>query len=399
MLSKSSSVITLVVSTLGTGILYMPASFGLLGYAYGFASLASVAVLTYFTLYSLAYAAIVMDFKTDATYSSLAAAFSNKLKIVVDITMVGSNVGIMIATTRFFSHNAAIMLRGTGLDAEVLRKCSLCTIALLVAYFGTKGSLRSLAFISGIGIAGVLYYMALVVYYAYCYGHKLRDLDTTGSNYGSGFIKFVFALQCQFSFLSVFGQMEDKSLKGVSKVCAAVSLLVCLVYSASGFVGYLAVGREIGTRHILEVFMDREGRFMRHVIENSWDKRGILPGVLLGVFLFIWFGSLVFTGMPVISIVQAHLGAFDKRIKRAWVSGLLASLLFLVCLPARLDINTVLDVSAAVFAVPISFAYPSLFMILVSPRFSLKSLFSYLLIVLSLLFMLGVLHSVLTGRR
>lgn len=395
-MSKTSAAITLVVSSFGTGILYMPSSFKLLGYGYACLSLAFMGFLTYFTLYALAYAAIMVECKTKASYPKLASLFSSRLKVIIDITLIGSNLGSAACILRYFCSNAATMLGilGVNADYEQMRKASLCFIVVVVAYFGLKESLSSLAFISKISIAGVIYYLGLILYYALKYGHSLRSLDLTSNNYGSGFIKFVFALHCQFSFLDVFSEMEDKSLGGVSAVCAVVSLVIVLVYSASGLLGYIAIGREIGNRHILEVFVDRNTEFMKLVSKDPFSRHAIPTNIALGIFLFVWFGFLNFATAPVITIIQSYLVVKGKPVQRMGISVAIALFFLAAGLPEELNIATVLDVCAAVFTNPLSFAFPAIFMILTTPRFSGKSVLSYLLIGFSVAIMCVILKGV-----
>jgi amino acid permease len=238
----------------------------------------------------------------------------------------------------------------------------------------------------------VIYYLGLIFYYAVRYGHSLGDLDVTSNNYGRGFIKFVFALHCQFSFLDIFSEMEDKSLSSISIVCAIVSVAIALIYSASGFLGYVAIGKEIGNRHILDIFIDKNTEFMRLIAKDPFNKHGIPTNIALGIFLFVWFGFLNFATAPVITIIQSYLLIKGKPVQRTGISVAVALYFLAAGIPKELNISTILDVCAAVFTNPLSFAFPAMFMILTTPRFSGKSILSYLLIGFSIVIMCVILR-------
>lgn len=398
-LSKLGSAATIIATTFGTGILFMPAGFRLLGYAYALVALACVSLLTYFALYSLTYAAIATNSTEEASYSNLAASFSVRFKRLIDVTMLGRNMGITTVLTRYFCTNAARMLKNLGMpgDPELVRRLCLVLFVLAVVYFGMKDSLASLSFISRISLAGVLCYLLSITYYALAYGHPVRELRAVSDGYGSGVVKFVFALHCQFSYLNVFNEMQEKSLPEVSGVIALACAGIGLIYAASGFFGYMAAGEAIGERQILEVFGDRNDPLMQRISRGSADKYGVVPGLVISCFLFVWFGFIVFASFPTITLIQKYLSSGGKPARRGPIVLATGAFLLVGGLPAELQITKLLSLSAALFTNPLSFVYPSIFMILVSPRLSLRSLLAYALIACSLVLMLNVVYTVAAG--
>lgn len=387
-LSNASSIIMVIVSTLGTGILYMPSSFKILGYFYALPLLAFVALLTYFTLYSLSYTAIMLECREAASYSRLASIFSKNLKVLIDITMLCSSISSCVVITRNFAFTAASLIKGRlgieALSSEQLRITMLSLFLAVAAVCFMMKNLSSLAFISKISISAVIYYLLLVSFYAFSYGNKLADLTAAdSSNAGAGFMKFIFALHCQFSFLSIFNEMADNSLGSVSMVCAASSFLIFLIYSCSGLLGYMAIGNAIGKHHALEIFQDKESDFMEFIMSNTFDKNGILPTITVLAFLFVWFGFVACSGLPIVSIIQTYMSPKSGKWGRPALALCLAGLLFAVGFPEKLEIDTILNLATALFTNPLSFIYPSVFMINVSPRMSAKSLLSYALIAFS----------------
>lgn len=406
MISKTSSVISLVVSSLGTGILYMPASFKLLGYGYAFVTIILIGFLTYFTLYTLAYSATVKGRTEGITYSALAGSFSPRLRVAVDVTLIASNAGIAASILRFFCQSVATFLAqiGAGWPSTVSYFGALGFALFLVIFLARKDSIAIQGIVSKISLCGVFFYLGLVIYYALYYGHALSDISAMGTEVSAGFGNFIFAMHCQFSFLSIFNQMEDQSLSAVSTICISALLLATFIYGCSGFFGYKAVGNAIGSRHILEAFADRKGEFMQRIARESFDKYGVLPGIAQVFFLFISFWAVIFLSMPAARTIRQLVfgdrgqkystrSSVDNSGRSRTLAALgLAIIYLLLCAPVNLDINIIIGVSAALFTAPLSFGYPSLFMILVSKRFSLKSNLSFGIIVLTGILALSMLY-------
>lgn len=396
-LSKSTAIISTVVSTFGTGILFMPSCFMLMGYVVASLALVLSGFLTYYTLYALGYSTVMVECKHDASYPKVGSLFSRPLKIIIDIAMLGSNLGVICVIIRYLSSYCADML-GAAMPAtntEFLRRVVLCATTAIMTYFGTLESLSSLAFISKISLAGVVFYICLVAYYAMFHGTAFSELKSFGEQYSQGFIKAVFAMHCQFSFLSIYNQMDDKSLGSVSVVSAVSGAAIALMCFASGILGYIAVGNEIGTCHILQVFKNPQSAFMQKIMANSFDKGGYLPKTILVMFLFVWFGLLCFASNPCIPIIQSYLTFKGKPISRLSVAMLIALMCLAAGVPATLDIDTVLSVVAAVFTNPLSFMFPCIFMLYTAPRYSTHSVVSGLTILFSLGIMISILKDAL----
>ncbi|KAI4292333.1 hypothetical protein PAPHI01_1607 [Pancytospora philotis] len=389
---------SIVVSSFGTGILYMPASFRLLGYAYALVAISLVGLLTYFTLYALAYAALVKEGAQDVAYAGLAGLFSPRLRRAVEVTLVGSNAGIAVALVRYFCRSASSASAALGISpaADTLYRPVLCAVAVALVLICRRDTVRMRKHIVRTSLAGVLYYLALAVYYALAHGKDTAQLVARSTDdLCAGFIRFVFALHCQFSFPSIFSEMADKSAASVSQVCALASAAVVLVYAASGFFGYKAVGAEIGGQQILEVFNDRSSSFMQHVMKNSFDKYGVLPSIAQAFFLFISFWSAVFLSIPVVQTLASLCFSKDSKHARAICAAALALVYFAANYSLAFNTDTVLNVSAALFTAPLSFGYPALFMILVSRRCSAASVLSYLIIAATAALAISILHGTL----
>lgn len=388
-LSVMSATITTVASTLGTGILNMPSAFHNLGYLYGVMGLSFIGFITFFSLYSLSYATKVTENDEESSYSKLAKTFSRKLKFLVDLTLLGSNLSCAVFFTRLFSENASFMIKNRlslEMDLETLRKCCAVVIVLISMYFSTKKSLSSLGFISKISIGGAIFYTALNLYYGIAIGKPNKEILMTGGDISGGLVKSIFALHCQFSFLSIVNEMEDKSLGSVSIVCVLGSIFGVIIYTMAGYFGYKAVGQDIGGNNMLSIYKDVTHPFMVLVKENTFDKNAYLPQTVVLLFLFIFFGAVVFNAFPAITILQDYFSSKSKPMSRSPI--ILGLGVFLFSMSLKKDFpDWILGLIGAVFTNPLSFIFPSIFMIYVSPKFSIRSIFSGMLICFSMALM------------
>lgn len=396
--SNISTVITILVSTLGTGILKMPASFNTLGWVGGTLALMLAATFTFFTLYSLSYTATAVDMQSSASYRKLAGVFSGQFQLLVDFTVICSSFGSTFFILRKFCEKTAyLIVRFLKMEAEqteTVRTGVLCGMLLLAFVFFTREDLSYLRFISKISFAGVLYYLALTAYYAVAYGVPMGDLKTI---YGSGapggasgfinaFVSFIFALHCQCSYLNIYADMANKAMPGVTVTLAVTAALMALIYSASGLLGYKAVGCKAAPDGwiILDDYVDRDSDLCRRMAAaGTFDTHGVLPLIGLGLFLVVWFGAVILMSFSIISTIQSRIIVNKKPIKRHFVALPFSLVLLLVGFPEKVSVGSILDGVTAVFMNPLSYLYPSIFMIKVSPSASFRSVCAWVLLAFS----------------
>jgi len=388
-ISRTGAIVTTTISAIGCGILLTPSAFGVMGYGYALASLALVALLTFYTLYGIAYSATCLDCNKNVSYASIGNKISPVLRVIIDVTLIGSNFITTLFIARTFAETASKLFSEyiTFLAEETLRKISGGVLMFICILFFSMESLSSLSFISNIGISSVVYYCALVIYYAFSFGEKFSELRIyDNQNIPSGFMKFIFALHCQFAFPSIFSEMKNNSMKEVSLTIAAACSLLFSIYAVVGFFGYKAVGPSIIGKNFLNIVNDPSQPLTQAIKTQSFDKYLLLPKILQACFLLVFFGACVFVTHPLIGSIQSYLSSPRRIIKRYAISPFIAGAYFLLILPKELDKkNIMVDLLAALFTMPLSFVFPSIFVINVSSKTSFLSIAGYLAILFGVL--------------
>ncbi len=408
-ISNMSTIISIVVSTLGTGILAMASSFALMGYAYAIISLIISGICLFFSLYSLSYAASTMEKTKDdnLSYSMIGSFFSKKICHMIDLSILGSNYSLAVFLTIKFTSYSAKMISGplfgsSSYYENLVHIIVLCCLIFFTYIFYVSEDVSSLNFISKISFSCIMFYLALLVYYAFVYGKSIHDLTVARNDkLVQGFINFIFALHCQFFFLNIYNNMENRSMKNVTRVLLISSLLVTLIYGLSGILGYMAVGNDIGTSLTLDIFLDPKSVLMKNVIKNSFDKNGILPKTCVLGFFFIWFGSIVMASFQNISILQGWArSGLRKNVSRQSVAIIYALSLFAIGIVKNMVdyIKLYLDLSSAIFTNPLSFVFPSLFVIYITRKWTIQKICAYLLLIFSISITANMLYQVVIMR-
>ena len=397
--SNLSTIISLAVATFGTGILLMPSSFHILGVVVAFISASIAAFCMFFSLYSLSYAATATG-KIGHPYAALSEFFSRKLGVLVGITLVAGNFGTVVFILGKFCESlidfAKSQAEGYGYSVpEVALRPIILVLLLSGAFvFFIKDSLASLSFLSKISFSCVVYYLALTIFFAFKYGLPLKQLvKPENANFSKGFIRFVFGLHCQFSYPDIFGLMENTSMGNVTGVLAAGALVVGSIYAASGFFGYKAVGGSIeGCELILELYTKKDSTFILGIPESSRSYVLFLSYLCLFGFLAVWFGTICFCSFSVISTVQSWLSQGGKKVPRSYIALPMAVLLFVLGL-SKVGGGVVLEVISAVCTNPLSFVYPSVFLLYAMPGMDIRKIVAVSLILFSGFLMTSMLYN------
>lgn len=381
--SKLTSIISTVVSTLGTGPLMMPSSFHALGYYYGIAVLSLVGFATFLSIYALSYAAIATELKT-ASYSNLARSFSNTWKVLLDITLIGSNFGSSVYISSKFMRYAALSISklfNTTNYSNIIENTALFFLVSLAFIFISKKDISALNFLAKISISSVICYLLVTIGSALKSPVKMEDLSKTSSNFSAA-ANFILALHCQFSWLDIFNNLADKSMSGCCIVGGVASILLIIIYSCSGFFGYRAVGPEISKDLMLDIFLNSDSILMKHLSGQTGLAKMLWYGTYLstGAFLLVWCGSIIFMGYPCVGILCSWIDGLrgvgkknstEKPIARHYAAIAYACLLYAMCW-LRQEIDVVIGVVSAVFTNSLSFFFSSIFLVKVCGLLTLR---------------------------
>lgn len=402
-LSTTSAIITVFVSTLGMGLLLIPSGYDRTGIIWTPILLAFLAAITGFNLYCLGYAALARrKSKKDLTYPELAKEFSPVLYYMVNTSLLLSNLGTMAILSRHLVEKIMdLILHFIGVFPSkskeqfvfymVLTSCVLTIVLIL-----NSNNKSILSFLSKLSMSVIAVYVVFVLYLGSFQGVKMSTLKTKVTEPGQSAFSCIFALHCQCLFLFIFNQMVDQSLKTLRFVCIVSSVLIFAIYAGSGFLGYKFVGPDINARDLLVVFSD--DNIISRVGSNSWDSNGYLFLIIRVAFCFVFFGSVIFASQPITPILMnttTWLGY--EPLDKSFITLFFGSFIFLfIALKDQLKPDKCLGAVASCATNPLSFFFPSVFMVLVQKRLTVTSVVSSLLAFTSIALMFYGLYLVIS---
>lgn len=404
----------IVALTLGSGITSMPAVFNMLGSVKGFLMMGVMGLVTFHSIYCLSYAATLAKEKHDdeLSYTSLAAKFSKNLERCVALSLI---VSVLSTAFSFIQRlvNISIDLLKTNGTVEAFFKenngnvqyylfrfafmAVLCTVYYLLFLLD---SLSSLAIFSNFSLFAAVLFSAVISYYGIAKPVDPSQLTTEHHDLGCALGNVVFAIHCQFSFLSVFNSLKDISLPNVRLVTITGSAMATIMYSAVGFLGYRGLGSDIGNKSVLSIFSlnfsDLDEKSSEFKVLNSLRERygefvGItLPKALCFMFIPIFFVGVVSSMFSIIPTMQNMLSRKGKQPSRRKMSMLCCALVFLFGAYNVESLDKILAIFGYLLTTPLSFLFPSLFVLYTTKKVSLLTISSAAMIVLSCALMIGL---------
>ena len=196
-----------------------------------------------------------------------------------------------------------------------------------------------------------------------------KDLEFVGTDstrISNAVVSLIFALHCQFSFLSIYNILEVKKLPSVATVCDGGSILTVTLYGLSGLLGYRAKGKNTTNEDMLSEFLDEKGTFMTklgQVKQKSTFEYEVAPRIALISFMFIFFGAIIFSAFPTIPVIEGYIQIRGKQIKKYIIAIFFAVFLLITNLLVKENsADLLLDIIGAACTNPLSFVFHSIFM-------------------------------------
>lgn len=403
-LSNNAAISAIVVSTLGCGITLMPSVFNLLGNYLVLALMTVIGIMTFFSIYFLSYSAIASKEKDDSdskiSYTGLAAKFSPILKIVVAFSLcfgsllttfsfVQTFIKILLNTLNYNESLLAFVKENTTIIRTLISAC----IAIIYYFLFQLDNLSSFAVFSNFSLFTVLIFSLSVAFFGlYNPVSSEKLVKSTGNiNIVDPIGVVIFALHCQFSFLDIFNSMKDNSLCNVRSVVLKASVFATLLYTAVGYLGYKAVGNDIGSGSLLFAFAEN-----KNILESLESRYGLyfgrhLPKLVHSLFCPVFFVGILFNMFSILPDLQNGLSyGRSKQVSRKTIA--LISALFVFCSGIRKisNLDSLFSISGFLMTNPLSFLFPAVFMLYTTSKMNIATVTARLMIGISLTIMIGL---------
>lgn len=428
-MSNAAAVCTIIVSTLGSGITLMPAVYSTLGTTNATLVMGFIGLITYISLYSLAYSAKMTDFKESAnrkevseekssySYEGIAASFSSKLKFAVAMTLVISSLAtalsfVQAVLTLLFQALNFNETFATFFDAEkfptrlfLVKLAIIAALALIYFPLFKLDSLSSLDFFSKLSLGTALLFSCVIFGYRIfapfkedaflSVADKIKDAlegkAISKMSIGTALGSVIFALHCQFSFPEILSSMENQSLSNFTKTTLIATALATILYSAVGYFGYLAFGEAVADNTVIVSFGDKKSPLAIYLAGAFGEGLGVyVPRIIQTVYILIFFSGNLFNLFSIIPILQKAFAFKGKEASRNSIALLMTLFIFVSGLVTVDDLAMLFGFIGFLFVTPLSFLYPSLFVVLSTKRINIFKLVSYAMILLSLAIMIGL---------
>lgn len=421
----------IIVSTLGSGIAYMPSVNRNFGPMLACIGVCGIGILTYFSLVSLVCAsrATRESPKEKLTYSQVASKISNKLAVIVSFTLVISSLAAGFGFISTFGNMLLNSLRNidkvdnllTGTERNSngvledstnfkLAKMFIIGVVSVIYYFLFQlKDLSSLSILSKFSLFSVLFFSSAICAFGIINPVKESEMavdpnSSSPPDMFSSFSMVIFALHCQFSFLDIYNSMANTDFGNVNFVLSLTCVVAVLLYSAIGFFGFRSVGEPIGNSSILSFFAstkdpsnrEKDNVIMLSLIDRYGETFGkYLPQTIYTAYLLVYFGGVAFNIFGTVPIIRQWILINGKQAPRKLVAFILASFLFLsggfadfVLSPRGLD--KVFAIIGSLLTTPLSFLFPGIFVIYTTRKMGLMKIGAIFTVILSIGLMVGL---------
>jgi amino acid permease len=414
-ISNSSAVISTIVSTLGSGITFMPAIFNAFGIPKAILIMSFIGLITFISLYSIAYSADAC--KTNYTgnnsisYEGIAANFSKKLEICVAIALVLSSLSTAFSFVQIFLKLLFQSLRFSKNFEKFVdpadKTSSVETINFSLVKFGILAILSCSYYpifkfdnLSSLSAFSKLSLFCCILFSFVTFGYGLftpydfskitdAEAEIPKMDLGSAFGTVIFALHCQFSFPGILSSLKDQSLANSSKIILISSILATILYSCVGIFGYLGFGPSIGNATIIVSFGKKDSLLAQSLQSRFGDFLGLyLPRAIQTAYIPIFYSGIIFNVFSIIPILQSAVTLKGKPASRNVISIFLSLFIFASGVYFFDNLGLIFGFIGFLFVIPLSFLFPAIFVIYCTKKASLMKLTSYGMCLLSVVSMI-----------
>lgn len=400
-LSNFGAVSSIVASTLGSGITFMPSVYSILGPTTASIIMLFVGLFTFLSIYLLSYASVATrdDSEKKLSYSGIAAKFSQILKNIVAFILlanailaayafIGSFLKIFMHTLSF-NDSLKKILEVEGKDTNtsyVIKLVAMACMLLALFFLFQIENLASLSFLSLLSLLiAVMFSLVVSVYGIWdpLPADELKPSEGPSDLFGP-LGSIIFALHCQFSYLDIFNSMKDQSLTNVTTVTGLASILATILYSLVGYLGFRAVGHHIGKESLIFAISQKDTKIIDSLTLRYGEYGGkYLSRLIHSLFSIIFFSGALFNLFPVLPILQEWFSMKGKLASRRIIVFGLIVFLFAVSLFDLGSFELLFAISGLFLTTPLSFIFPAIFAIFATPKLTFITVSAGIMLIVS----------------
>ncbi|KAM9938745.1 hypothetical protein OXX80_001762 [Metschnikowia pulcherrima] len=268
--SRVSSLISLVKTIVGAGLLSMPLAFSTDGIIFGLFIIATAALTAGYGLFLQAYVSKYVP-KGHATFFNVCAITYPMLSVVFDLAIAVQCFGCAVSYLVLVGDLMPTIITSVpGVSEQNLRVFWIAASGLLCVPLSFLKNLDSLKYTSMAGLGAIAYLCALVVLEK-CLGHvpaelrgEIRMTPISWKHVFSTFSIIVFAFTGHQNMFSIINEAQNKSITSLTALVNTAVVCASTLFILVGLCGYLTFGSAVGGNVVLQyptAWWTQVGRF------------------------------------------------------------------------------------------------------------------------------------------
>lgn len=246
-----SSILNLVKTIIGSGILSIPFALSMQGLIPGLIILTIVTIMCIFTMYLLCYVTRYVP-SGHATFFNVCKVSYPSLSVVFDLSIAIQCFGCMISYIILIGEIMPMIVRNIPNIAPEYHRFFWITLSMFVCVpLSFLKNLKSLRFSAFLGLVAILY---MIVFIIVMYFTNSVPEEMTGPislfpehpmNIFFSFSIMLFALAGHQNLFSIVNESRDKSMRGMVIVVVTALIVAYLLNVLLGLFGYMTFGLKI----------------------------------------------------------------------------------------------------------------------------------------------------------
>ncbi|ADM12281.1 transmembrane amino acid transporter protein [Encephalitozoon intestinalis ATCC 50506] len=343
----ASGYVTLLKTSIGSGILSFPYLFKTYGILTG---IALTMVSGFFSVLGLIlYAICSQELGRTATLSRLATESMPYTRIIVDLSVFLKCFGVALSYLIITRQLLPVLIE-TIFGASILSDPNVSLLAFIscIGPFAYFNRLDKLKYTSLCGVIAIV-----VVVIASLYRYEYTPVSATNSieyfaplsyAWAGGFGKFVFSFTCHQNIFAIHSEMEDNSFPRMKRLIYMVASSAAIIYISFGILNYLLYGKAVKD----------------NVLENY--PNDVLASVVRGLYIVVMGVSYPLQVNPCRSHL-INIIAFSQRSEKLLRFAVTTGIIISTCLLAvsGMSLGIIYSVIGATASTFMCLIFPALF--------------------------------------
>ncbi|EPR78340.1 Amino acid transporter [Spraguea lophii 42_110] len=354
----------MLTTMFGVGVLSLPVAFMNAGWLVSTILFGIVGIVTFISLYSIAATAYYSKLE-DPTFFSVCANANPVLGYLVDIFVILNG----FLTAAIYICNISNWIKDSILPTVKINNAPLylVTIGVLLVLFlpSMIDSIAVLQVASYLSISSFSYLLALtLVYPIFLKRAPSAEILSKGENLSKSVPPILFAFCCQVNMISVYNNLEKKSIVSIFQVAIYSIFMATVVYMTIGLVPYIMFGKDCND-NIITLINDITKTPCKSIM-STFDKNLISSKIAILAFCLVLSCSYCLMVNPcrtsiknlTTSVFKVNLKKFDVIFRFA-VSMSFAVVCFLITV-FKIKLDLIMNLSAALGIVSICYIIPTI---------------------------------------